>query len=481
MPPTINYAINANGITVPTQAQLVAYFQYWYQTIYGVNLATQSSSTPDNQFVNIMIQTLLDAGDLCIQTYNSFDPDNAIGVVLDQRVAINGIQREGATFTTQYISITVTQSVNLGGMDGVITPLFVVADSAGNQYALSTSQTGLTAGTYSLLFEAVAPGQVIPVVNTITVPVTIVLGVSAINNPTTYTSLGENEESDAALKIRRQQSVSLPNQGYYDGLLAALKNIPGITYAFVDENYTNSTNADGVPAHYVWVIVAGSAAAAAIANAIYVKRNAGCGMLGSTSYAITQEDGSTFVVYWDVVVTVPIFVEFNLTSLNQINPPNITAVQNGLLSIYVPGVAAEVNINDLATFIRQIDPNSLVTSAGFSLSTSGFSNTLTPALKKNQFVLSAADIIILPMILSPAGGNVTYAGASTVTVTHGTTSQMTPLGGYGTMSYTIPTNNSGGSINSSGVYTAGATHPVTDTVKVTDALGNIATCTVSVI
>jgi hypothetical protein len=49
------------------------------------------------------------------------------------------------------------------------------------------------------------------------------------------------------------------------------------------------------------------------------------------------------------------------------------------------------------------------------------------------------------------------------------------------MSYTIPTNNSGGSINSSGVYTAGATHPVTDTVKVTDALGNIATCTVSVI
>ncbi len=43
----------------------------------------------------------------------------------------------------------------------------------------------------------------------------------------------------------------------------------------------------------------------------------------------------------------------------------------------------------------------------------------------------------------------------------------------GTYSYSIHTNNSGGSINSStGVYTAGSTPSVTDTVRVTDGLGN---------
>jgi hypothetical protein len=75
------------------------------------------------------------------------------------------------------------------------------------------------------------------------------------------------------------------------------------------------------------------------------------------------------------------------------------------------------------------------------------------------------------MILSP----VTSTIAPTLTQT------FTALGGYGTLVYSISVNNSGGSINSSsGLYTAGSTPNVTDTILVTDSLSNTATAVVNV-
>ena len=131
------------------------------------------------------------------------------------------------------VTVTVSQALNLYGLDQTAQPVYTVADNAGNQWQLQTTQHLSTPGTYVFSFQAANPGAVLTTINTITVPVTIVLGVTSINNPTTYTTLGINEETDAALKIRRQKSVSLASQGYLAGLLAALENINGVTSAFV--------------------------------------------------------------------------------------------------------------------------------------------------------------------------------------------------------------------------------------------------------
>lgn len=463
--------LNSDGLQTATQAELYATLSAAMQQIYGADINLDSDS-PDGQWLNIIIQAVLDLEDLLTQIYNGFDPDNAIGVTLDQRCAINGVVRQAGTFTITNITLVNSQSVNLYGQDQTAQPIYTISDSAGNLWELTTTQLGLAAGSHVLVFEAAIPGAQLTIPNTITIPVTIVLGVTSVNNPTTYTTLGVNEESDAALRVRRLQSVSLASQGYLAGLLAALENTPGVTAAFVYENVTNTTDGDGVPGHSIWVIVAGSATNAAIAQVIYDKRNAGAGMFGSVSYTITQVDGSLFTVYWDDVVAEPLFIKFTATSLNGTNPPNIAAIRSGLPAIYLPGVNAEVNINQLATLVQQIDPNTLVTLSGFSTTESGsYTNTLSPAVKKNQFVVSSADIIILPMILSP----------TTSTILHATSETFTGLGGFGAYTYSISINNSGGTINSgSGLYTAGSTSSVTDTILVTDGVGNIATATVAV-
>jgi Baseplate J-like protein len=522
--------LDANGLQTQTQAELLAYYTAAYQLIYGADISLDTS-TPDGQWMNIQIQAVLDVLNLLTQIYNSFDPDNAIGVVLDQRVAINGIQREGGTYTVTNVTLVISQSINLYGLDQSINPVYTVADAAGNQWELIATVLGVTAGSHIFAFQAAKPGAVLSIPNTITVPVTIVLGVTSINNPTTYTTLGINTESDAALKVRRQNSVSNSSQGFLQGLLGTLENINGVTSAFVYENDSDTTDGDGVPGHSIWVIIAGTPAIPVatawsslvtyaygqivssgginyiswknnnlgnvvtntlfwgvynpVAQAIYAKRNAGCGMFGATDYTVTQIDGTQFIVSYDSVISVPLFIKFTATSLDGVNPPNLAAILSQLPVIYTPGVHAEVNINQLACLVQQIDPNTLVTNSGFSLSAGGsYTNTLTPVSKQDQFVVSSADTIILSIILaSPISTYTIVAGVVTHTnemIVNGNTIQFGALGGYGTYTYSISVNNSGGTINSaSGLYTAGAT-PGIDTILVTDSLSNTGTSLVTV-
>ena len=72
-------SLTATGLTLATQAELVAYYTQQYQQIYGSDTILTSDS-PDGQLMNIFVQACLDLQDLVMQVYNSFDPDNAIGV-----------------------------------------------------------------------------------------------------------------------------------------------------------------------------------------------------------------------------------------------------------------------------------------------------------------------------------------------------------------------------------------------------------------
>ncbi len=555
--------IDATGLQTATRQELVDHFTAAMQEIYGTDI-NLSSDSPDGQMMNIYIQAVLDLEDLLVQIYNQFDPDNAIGNVLDQRVAINGIQRQAGTFTVTPVTVVTSQSVNLYGLDQEVQAPYTVADNAGNRWVLQITQLGVVAGSHTYNFQGAVPGAQLTVPNTITVQSTIVLGVVSVNNPTTYTTLGVNEESDAKLKIRRQKSVSLASQGYYAALLAALENISGVTEAAIFENLTNVTDGDGVPGHTIWVVVSGSGAAADIAQAIYTKRNAGAGMFGDIDYVITQVDGSPFIVTWDSDEAENLFITFTTQAIDGIIPPRIDVIKAALVADLTPGINEEVNTNEVVTIVQSADPNCLVIDPALStartqhaalsaLATSGaitfvYDNqsspsiswndgtstiqtkirtipglsaavvtgdldaagaltfdltgvgeilglitvgtnsllnsatpiTLTfsegygpivyPAVKKGKLRVSADNIIILPIVFTPM----------TSTVLSGNTQQFTAAGGYGSYTYSVSTNNSGGSINGSGVYTAGVSTGVTDTVKVVDAFGNFATATVSV-
>jgi uncharacterized phage protein gp47/JayE len=390
-------ALTATGLQTKTAQELISELTTAYQAIYGADI-NLSSDTPDGQMMRIFVQAVLDLEDLLAQIYNNFDPDLAYGKILDQRVAINGIQRKAGTYTTTSVTVVCSQSVTLQGLDLYPDDPYTIADNSNTQWYLETSTT-LSAGTHTVVFRAKDPGATLTIPNTITIPVTVVIGVTSVNNPTSYLTLGLDEETDAELKVRRQKSVSIGSQGYLQGMLAALNNINGATSVSVYENTTGSPDAYGLPSHSINVVVGGAVEPEDVANVIYQKRNAGCGMFGSQSYNITQIDGSVFTVLWDVVTPEPIYLSFNVSSINGTTAPLASLIESELPNLWVPSVNEAVDITKLGTFVQQIDPNSFVTinsgSQGFSLTGSGgWANKLSPTARKNQFVLSSANISI---------------------------------------------------------------------------------------
>lgn len=318
--------LDANGLQVETLPEIVADLTTGLQGIYGPDINVDSNS-PDGQSINIYGQGAADIRELILGVYNSFDPDRAIGVQLDERCAINRIQRNGGTYTIQPVDITVNATTSLQGLDANFNNPngvgFTVQDDAGNKFILIDSVT-LTSGTQSLNFRAQMIGQVETIVNTIVNQTTVVLGVTTVNNSSAALEVGENEETDAQFRLRRQQSVSNNSTGYLNGLEGDLLGLDGVTDAKVYENRGDTIDGDGIPAHGTWSIVEGGANSD-IAGTIYADKSYGSNLKGAVSVSITTPAGAIFTAQFDRPSPENLYIQF------QIQPTINTAVFNDAL------------------------------------------------------------------------------------------------------------------------------------------------------
>lgn len=307
-------SFDENGLQTLTQNELVDNLTQNFQEIYGADINVDSNS-PDGQIINIFAQNIEDFYELLNQAYSSFDPDQAVGTVLDQRCAINGVQRKAGTYTYVPVDITCDRSVTLYGLDQYSEDeAYTISDGEGNLFVLSATSP-VSTGVNTLQFRAKNVGKVEVLPNTITTPVTIILGVTSVNNPSGATVTGENEETDAELRERRKRSVSISNVGYTEGMQSALENIPDVTKASVFQNRSSSTDAYGIPGHSVWVIVQGGTNAD-IGQVMDAKMAPGIGMKGTQSVTVPQADGSTETYYFDRPTQELLYVTLNVTPLN---------------------------------------------------------------------------------------------------------------------------------------------------------------------
>lgn len=386
--------IDENGLTTKTLLELRTELIADMKEAYGDDINTDQD-TPDGQAINIFALAVKDVLDLLTQVYNSFDPDLAIGRVLDQRVAINGIQRLEGTHTTTSVKVEVDRAVNLVGLDllDATSSTFAIADTAGNLFYLKDSVSLASAGFYDLIFKAAITGPIDTSAGTLTKISSVVLGVKSVTNSDVMnTTLGTSEESDAALRLRRQKSVSLASQGYLASLKAALKNISGVTYSEVYENNSSVVDSDSIPAHCIWVIVEGGESAD-IAYEIYTKRNAGCQMKGDISESVTQPDGTLFEIKFDRTVTENFYLKFDASSISGV-ALDTTYIKNQIVANIDLDVNESLNVNDIAYIIRSIDSNCLATNILLSKDNSNWFSILSPSLKNKRMILTTGNIVI---------------------------------------------------------------------------------------
>lgn len=384
-------SLDENGLQVVTQNELVEGLTTDFQDIYGEDINVDSNS-PDGQVINIFAQIIEDLYELCSQIYTSFDPDQAIGNVLDQRCAINGVQRKAGTYTYVMIDVVADRSVTLPGLDtNEVEDAYTISDSEGNQFVLANT-TAINAGSTSLRFRAANVGNVEVLPNTITVPVTIILGVTSVNNPSVAVEQGVNEETDAQLRERRKRSVSISNQGYTEGLVASLLNITDVTSADVYNNRTNVTDADGIPSHSIWVIVQGGTDEE-IGLVMDNKVPGGVGMKGTQTVIVPQADGSNEVYKFDRPTSQALYVKLTITPLSGqvIDEDNI---KNSIATNMIFSPYETVDSSSIICYTKSVQENIALTC---QVSTDGtaWETVATPSAKDKVFTISPSDITII--------------------------------------------------------------------------------------
>lgn len=385
--------LDANGLQVKTVNEIVADLVTAMQAIYGADINV-SSNTPDGQLIGIFSQSVEDILELLVDVYNGFAVESAYGVVLDQRVALNGLTRRAGTFTIVPILVTVDRALNLAGLDGLGTgAVYTIADDAGNQFQLIATHSFGGAGNATLNFQAAVVGQVETTLNTIVNQVTTILGVLSVNNPNPNVSTGVNEESDVALKIRRDKSFYLQANGPAAAVEAALLSIPDVIDAFVAEN-VGSTPANGVPAHGIWVIVNGGTDAE-VGQAIYSKKMMGAAMVGAQSYVVTRPNGTTFTALFDRALSENLYVQFSLTPKRAGVSYDVTVVKTALAAALVYRLNQNPNVGDVVIDLNTIVPDFIVTGPGVSSDGFSYSDVITPSDHQHYFLADVTRITIV--------------------------------------------------------------------------------------
>ena len=394
--------LDENGLQVKTSTEIQTDFETENRRIYGQDIILDSN-TSDGQRIGIDTQANTDFREMLVEVFNSFNPDMCRGRIQDVRFKLNGIERQGGTFTIVDITVINNRTLTLDGLDSdyndVTATAYGVQDNAGNQYYLINTVT-ILAGTHTLSFRSATQGANNPTIGTLTSQISVVQGVTSVNNASAPTTLGVNQETDEAFALRREKSYEYGSQNSNDAMLAQLLALDGVSEAYVYghdyDNYPSSTDADGIPVGYIWVIVEGGSSAD-IGNVIYANIN-GAGTVGALSINVPTSSGQIYVSKYDTVASVPLYIRFDLRktvagfvfdtdSIKSYIAENLTYVTNEYADTQKPTAVA----NDA---IVSNGGGGTPINLEISLDGSTWVDYLPSTNKKNKFTVSTANITI---------------------------------------------------------------------------------------
>lgn len=353
--------VTATGFTRPTLQELKVELEAEVKAIWGENIDL-SPEGPFGQIIGILADREDEKWAAAEAVYAAFTPDGATGAALDQLAAITGTLRDPAKRSTVTALLTgtpttVVASAKQASVVGTGTRFETTADAtiaaatawapstayivgdirtnSGNIYratgagnsAAAGGPTGngsaIVDGTVTWRFIGVGTGYVSAAMQSVdtgpkvanayslTVIETAVSGWSGVNNVLDAV-LGEDIETDASLRLRREAELQAIGSSPVEAIRAELLRVADVISAFVFNNPTDNTDADGIPPHSIEALVRGGADAD-IWAALFKSTAAGIGTHGATSGVVTDSQGFSHTVKFNRPTVLPIYVIANVT------------------------------------------------------------------------------------------------------------------------------------------------------------------------
>ena len=383
--------LDQDGLTINDLNDVYDFLVVEYKKIYGEDIIL-TGDTPDGQVIAIYSKLNADAQASLLELYNSFDPDNAVGSQLNKIIKLSGLTRKAATKSTVTVDITATTAVSLDDD-------YSVVDTLGQSWVIQTAQE-ITAGTTAIDFSSNEWGSIAANAATITEQGTILTQITAVNNPLSAT-IGVDEETDEALRIRRERSLEKPAFSTTGSLLSALLNIENVVDAIVYENQTNVyDSALPLVAHSIWCIVDGGLSTDII-EAIAKEKTVGCGLKGSIEGDYTETfvraDGTSRVhihpVAYDVPTSSNIYINVNVTP-KVVGGTIDTALIKDKIAEKLLNIAEDLIITELYSYIYQAGSNFVATNLTASLDNITYVSDELAATAAERLIITTANITV---------------------------------------------------------------------------------------
>ncbi|HHD2871227.1 TPA: baseplate J/gp47 family protein [Raoultella ornithinolytica] len=300
----LSATVTAEGISAPDYQTVLDTITGYFQQIYGSDAYLEPDSK-DGQLVALVALAIHDANNTAISVYRSFSPATALGDALTSNVKINGITRRAATNST--VDLLLTGTVGTTITNGS------VRDTNSVVWNLPATVVIGSDGTVVATATCVNSGAVAAVAGSVNGINTPTRGWASVTNPLAAT-VGVAAETDAELRVRQSQSVALASLTPFDAVDGAIANVEGVTRHKLFENDTETTDANGLPAHSISAIVEGGDATS-IANTIRSVKGQGVSTYGTTAVIVTDKYGNPYTIRFSRPIDVPVYVSITLKAL----------------------------------------------------------------------------------------------------------------------------------------------------------------------
>lgn len=295
--------VDATGIHYPDYPTVLEFLKGEYRTIYGADTYLDADSQ-DGQWVAILALAMFDCMQVAGAVYNSFSPLTAQTDALSRNVKINGIARRVATYST--VDLRCVGQPGTHVVDGR------AEDTLGRKWHLPEF-TIPVGGEVTVTAQSVDLGAIGAPANSINKIATPTYGWQSVNNPSAAVE-GSPVETDGELRIRQGQSVAIPAQSVLDSIVGSVASLAGVLRYRGYENDSDVTDANGLPAHSISLVVEGGTAQE-IGDTIAIKKTPGTKTYGTTAVTTVDKFGMENVINFYRPTVATISVEVTATAM----------------------------------------------------------------------------------------------------------------------------------------------------------------------
>lgn len=358
--------LDLSGVILPDTATTRSEVEAEWRTAFGADLIV-TPNTPQGVMITADVLSRDNLLRNNAELANQINPDLAGGVFLDALMALTGTQRIAATRS-------MLLAVAVGGVPGSIIPEGALARLGANgEIFASTGAVVLSpTGTGLATFRAVNYGPITAAPGQLDTIVSGVLGWETVSNPAAAIP-GTLEESDAAARRRRRETLGNQGTALPEATVGALYEVDGVTSVQFRENYTDAPltfDSFTLVPHSILAIVQGGTDTD-VATAVLGKKSLGANFNGATLVNVTNAvTGQVYPVKFQRPSLINVWATFTVNQGTYVGNPS-AAIKAAVLS-YANGevdgeagfqIGADVTAFELAGAVARVAPGLLIKAA----------------------------------------------------------------------------------------------------------------------